>query len=119
MCVKSVVVVFGLHLRLDHTSYQHSESVKLGLCRVPSCAGVSLTVAMALPRQSWSLRTVRDTQTQRGDLLWSLKGPLVHINVMEKRGESTARRRGKVNATTIRRIRPRGAEWLLRASADH
>ena len=29
-----------------------SESVKLGLCRAPSCAGVSLTAAVALLRQS-------------------------------------------------------------------
>ena len=31
---------------------EYSESVKLGLCLSPSCEGVSLTVAMALPCQS-------------------------------------------------------------------
>ena len=41
----------------------------------------------------------------------------MHINMMEKRGESATRSGGEMNATTIRRIRPRGAEWPLRASA--
>ena len=36
----------------------------------------------------------------------------------KKRGKSTTRSGGKVNSTTIHRIRPRGAEWILRASAD-
>ena len=49
----------------------------------------------------WSLRTVRILQPAEGDLLWSLKGPLVHINVMEKRGESATRSGGEVNATMI------------------
>ena len=41
----------------------------------------------------------------------------MHINVMEKKGsESAARSGGEVNAVTIRRIRPRGAEWPRRAS---
>ena len=35
-----------------HIQSRASGSVKLGLCRVPSCAGISFTVAMALPCQS-------------------------------------------------------------------
>ena len=42
----------------------------------------------------------------------------MHIIVMEnKKGESSPRSGSEVNATTIRRIRPRGAEWPMTASA--
>ena len=48
-------------------------------------------------------------QPAEGELLWLLKGPFVHINVMGKVNlplEVGLSLSGKVNATTRRRIRP-------------
>ena len=84
------------------------------------CDRLVLESSSCLPPANfdWSLRIIRDTPTRRRLPLIVRKRTFNEYQCDEKRGASTARSGGEVNATTIRRIPPRGAEWPLRADVS-